>query len=259
MRRRPPSLPAAPSWLRDVPLAHRGLHGDGVPENSLAAFAAAAAAGVGVELDVQRSRDGIPVIAHDIDLARVGADQRLVADLTAAELAAVRLAGSDRGVPTLGEALAVLADVPVMIEIKNRTSAATLLEPAVATAVAGHPGPLCVASFNPRSLAWFTDNAPEVPRVQTAGPLHDAPIPGLLRWSLRTLRWLRRVRPCAVSYDIAGLSHPAVAAYRATGGCVVTWTVRTAAQLATARARADNVIFEVLPVTAVTRDGSQEV
>jgi glycerophosphoryl diester phosphodiesterase len=34
-----------PSWLVDVPLAHRGLHGDGVPENSLPAFAAAATAG----------------------------------------------------------------------------------------------------------------------------------------------------------------------------------------------------------------------
>lgn len=42
-----------PSWLRDVPLAHRGLHAPGgPPENTLAAFAAARAAGFGVELDL---------------------------------------------------------------------------------------------------------------------------------------------------------------------------------------------------------------
>jgi hypothetical protein len=49
-----------PSWLVDVPLAHRGLHGDGVPENSLPAFAAAAAAGYGGELDVARRGAGPP-------------------------------------------------------------------------------------------------------------------------------------------------------------------------------------------------------
>ena len=42
-----------PGWVTDVPLAHRGLWSDdGPPENSLAAFAAARDAGVGVELDV---------------------------------------------------------------------------------------------------------------------------------------------------------------------------------------------------------------
>jgi glycerophosphoryl diester phosphodiesterase len=37
--------------------AHRGLHGPGVPENSLAADAAVAR-GFGIECDVQRSHDG---------------------------------------------------------------------------------------------------------------------------------------------------------------------------------------------------------
>ena len=40
------------------PYAHRGLWGKGVPENSLAAFRAAAEAGFGIELDVQLSKDG---------------------------------------------------------------------------------------------------------------------------------------------------------------------------------------------------------
>ena len=45
--------------------AHRGLHGNGVPENSLAAFSAAADAGYGIELDVQLSRDGVVMVFHD--------------------------------------------------------------------------------------------------------------------------------------------------------------------------------------------------
>ena len=41
------------------PVAHRGLWSPGgAPENSLAAFQAACAAGYGIELDVQLSADG---------------------------------------------------------------------------------------------------------------------------------------------------------------------------------------------------------
>lgn len=51
--------------------AHRGLHGPGVPENSLPAFRRAARKGVGVELDVQLTRDGVPVVFHDKSLLRM--------------------------------------------------------------------------------------------------------------------------------------------------------------------------------------------
>lgn len=244
-------LPDPPQWLREVPLAHMGLHGPDVPENSLPAFAAAAAAGIGVELDVQRSRDRIPVVVHDVDIARVAGRPDAVADLTADELAAVRLGGGDHGVPRLAEVLEVVGDAPVMVEVKNRTPAATLLDPAIAALLADHRGPTCVASFNPRTLQWFRTHAPEVPRVLTAGPMAEAPIPGVLRWSLRTLRWLPLVRPCAVSYDLEGLDDPAVQAYRETGGAVVAWTVRTRDELAHARRLADNVIFEQLAVEDV--------
>jgi glycerophosphoryl diester phosphodiesterase len=249
--RRFPLLPAPPDWLRDVPFAHRGLHGDGAVENTMAAFEAAAAAGVGVELDVHRSGDGVPVVVHDPTVVVAGGRRRAVGELDAADLRALRLGGTDQGVPSLREALAALVDVPVMVEVKNLTTAAGLLEPAVAATLAEHPGPVCVASFNPRSLGWFRRHLPDVPRAQTAGPLAEVPMPAALRWSLRSLRWLRAVRPAAVSYELAGLHHPVVQAYRAGGGTVVTWTVRTPVDLTRARRLADNVVFEDLPTATV--------
>ena len=150
----------APSWLLDVPLAHRGLHGDGVPENSLPAFEAAADAGYGVELDVSLSRDGVPVLVHDLRLTRIADDDRRVDELTAAQLAAVRLQGSDEGVPTLPEALRLLTDVPVMVEIKQLRPVAGRIEKVVAPILDDHPGPCCVASFNPSSLRWFRRRRP---------------------------------------------------------------------------------------------------
>jgi glycerophosphoryl diester phosphodiesterase len=64
-----PDLPAA--FLR-APIAHRGLHDRtrGVIENSRAAVAAAAEAGYGIEIDVQRAGCGEAMVFHD---ARCGA------------------------------------------------------------------------------------------------------------------------------------------------------------------------------------------
>lgn len=235
---------AAPRWLRDVPLAHRGLHGEGRPENSLAAFEAARAAGVGVELDVWCAADGVAVVTHDAGLRRVTGDRRRVGAVTSGELTALRLVGSDQRLPTLAQAMDVLGDTPTMVEIKNPGVRPGATEPAVVRAMQGRPGPWCIASFNPRTVAWFARNAPEVVRVQTAGPLEDIPMPPPIRWSLRTLRWNGVSRPHAVSYDVRGVDHPAVQRLRREGTTILTWTVRTHADLARARDHADNMIFE---------------
>lgn len=244
-------LPDPPGWLREVPFAHRGLHGDGLAENTVGAFRAAAAAGVGVELDVHRSRDGVPVVIHDPLLERLTGRPDRVADVDAPTLAGLRVGGTDEGVPSLAMALRVLVDVPVMVEVKNVTAGVTLLEPSVAALLADHPGPACVASFNPWTLTWFRRQAPAVPRVQTAGGFDHPDLPDTVAWSLRTLRWLRPVRPCAVAYEVSWVHDPVVQSYRDAGGTVVTWTVTDADELARARRWADNLVFEGLPPAEV--------
>lgn len=227
-----------------MPLAHRGLHDASTPENSLAAFAAAREAGYGVELDVQLSRDGAPVVVHDPDLRRVAGVRRRVVQLTAAELAEVRLAGTDQHVPTLEAVLAALGDTPVMVEVKNVRLRSGPLEAAVAGVLAGHAGPACVAGFNPATLRWFRRRRPQVPRVLTAGPAAALRLPGPVGRRLARLADLDAVAPAAVSYQLAGLPAAAVTRWRAEGGTVVAWTVTHPDDLARAAEVADNVIFE---------------
>ena len=66
--------------------AHRGLHGRGVPENSLKAFELACEAGKGIELDVQLSRDGEVMVFHDYNLKRMTGRDSLLSDMDAEEL-----------------------------------------------------------------------------------------------------------------------------------------------------------------------------
>ena len=51
-------------WLLATPVAHRGLHDDIRPENSMPAFEAAIEKGYTIEIDVHLSSDGHIVVFH---------------------------------------------------------------------------------------------------------------------------------------------------------------------------------------------------
>jgi glycerophosphoryl diester phosphodiesterase len=103
-------------------IGHRGAR-DLWPENSLDGFRRTRALGIeGVEFDVHVTRDGELVVLHDATLERTTEGQGLVADRTAAELAATRLRdGGGAGIPTLDQVLDVFAgsDIELHIEIKT--------------------------------------------------------------------------------------------------------------------------------------------
>ena len=67
-------------WL----YAHRGLHDNATqaPENSMAAFRKAVDAGFGIELDIQLTKDKIPVVFHDFTLKRVCGGEGKICDYT---------------------------------------------------------------------------------------------------------------------------------------------------------------------------------
>ena len=129
--------------------AHRGLHGDGVPENSLAAFEAACVGGYGIELDVQLSKDGVVMVFHDYTLIRMTGLDKKLCDLDADELSALRLAQSDRTIPTFIDVLKLVnGRVPILVELKGESVDAALC-PKVAQILKDYGGDYCIESFNP--------------------------------------------------------------------------------------------------------------
>ena len=99
--------------------AHRGLHDNlsDAPENSMAAFKKAVDAGYGIELDVQLTKDKIPVIFHDFSLERVCGAPGQVRDYTFEELRRFRLFESDERIPSLEQFLSMVKGrVPLIVE-----------------------------------------------------------------------------------------------------------------------------------------------
>ena len=240
-----------PDFLR-LPIAHRGLHRPGVPENSMAAFRAAIAAGYGIECDLQRSADGTAMVFHDYDLTRLAGAEGLVAALSPAELAHHRLLGTDEAIPTLTEMLAEVAGrVPLLIEIKDTTpdSGAEVgdFPAAVAAILAGYRGPVAVMSFNPHVVAAFHKAAPQIAVGLVTCGYEAEEWPALdteTRAHLARIVDFDAVGACFISHDRADLDNPAVTALKARGIPVLCWTVKSPAQEQEARRVTDNITFE---------------
>ncbi len=246
------SLPAA---FLTVPLAHRALHdvADGRPENSRAAIRAAIAAGYGIEIDLQLSKDGCAMVFHDYQLDRLAEGSGPVRALTREALGSVPLKGGDgEGIPDLAEVLDLVAgQVPLLIELKDQQGEMGItdgvLERATVEALHGYTGPVALMSFNPNSVAALASLAPDIARGITTSAYDPAEWPELPKAVCDDLRGIPdfdRSGSSFISHEASDLARPRVQSLRSSGVPVLCWTIRSAAEESAARAFADNVTFE---------------
>ena len=108
-------------------IAHRGASGY-APENTMEAFLLAIEQGAdGIELDVQLSRDGIPVVIHDETIDRVTDRTGYVKDYTLQELKELTVLKdrfpqySQSKIPTLKEVLEAVKSSAIQVNIELKT------------------------------------------------------------------------------------------------------------------------------------------
>jgi glycerophosphoryl diester phosphodiesterase len=156
-------------------IAHRGASGQ-YPENTLAAFRAAADAGAPYfELDVHMTRDGVVVVSHDPVLSRTCGLDAATGDLTLAELKQAdagwgfvaevgRFPFRGRGieVPALAEVFAAFPEHRYIIEVKQ---SAPSLAPALLEVIerAGMRRRVLLASEEHAPIDELRALAPELP------------------------------------------------------------------------------------------------
>ena len=148
--------------------AHRGLPDNETeaPENSMAAFRKAVEAGYGIELDVQLTKDRIPVVFHDETLKRVCGVEGKVRDYTYEQLQQFTLCKSQEKIPLFADFLKMVdGKVPLIIEIKIHEKASVVCSIADEL-IREYKGVYCVESFDPRAVRWYKKNRPEVIRGQ---------------------------------------------------------------------------------------------
>lgn len=228
--------------------AHRGLHDltEHTPENSMKAFVRAVNAGYGIELDVQLTKDRIPVVFHDADLKRVCNAEGKVRDYTYEELCRFTLCDSSERIPTMEECLKMVAGkVPLIIEIKAYEKAKDVCVRADRL-LAEYTGTYCVESFDPRVLLWYRVHRPGIVRGQLSCAFYRnaagrSPVYFLLQHLLTDCIG----RPDFIAYDHhhkENLSRRI--ACNLFGALSVAWTIRSEKELAEAAGAFELFIFE---------------
>lgn len=232
----------APAWLTQWEYAHRGRHAPSVPENSQAAAAAAIAAGMGIECDIQMSRDHVPMVFHDWELDRLTGERGKVAARPSGDLCRIPLVETAQTLWRLEDLLHHVAGaVPLLIEVKSRPDFA-LPEACIAIAkvLASYNGAYAVMSFDPRMGEWFAKHAPETPR----GLVITDTLDHGFKSAWRAPHALERAQPDFLACDVRDLPNAFTGLWRETGRPLLTWTVRSPETRARGLAHADALIAE---------------
>lgn len=231
-------------WL----YAHRGLFDNSsqAPENSLPAFRKAVENGFGIELDVQLTKDKVPVVFHDFHLQRACAKEGKVEEYLYEELREFTLFSSKEHIPTLAEALAVIdGKVPIIVELKIEWSDYSLC-PIVDKQLCQYGGVYAIESFNPIGLLWYRINHKEIVRGQLADHFRKegtakGPFYFLLHYL--TLNFITKPDFIAYNHKYAKNLSRQICRYLY-GAAAAGWTIKSQEELEKARESFDWFIFD---------------
>lgn len=231
-------------WL----YAHRGLHDNtsDAPENSMEAFRRAVDAGYGIEMDIQLSKDKIPIVFHDFTLDRVCGVKGKVSDYTYDELRSFRLFDTAESIPAFKDVLEMVdGKVPLIVEFKIEFKDLSLCSIADRL-LARYKGLYCMESFNPLGVWWYRCHRRNVMR----GQLSDA------FWQEREYRGIQYLILQNLLLNFIG--RPDFIAFRSKyprtlsrriccgplGATGVAWTIKSQEELELAKRDYDIFIFE---------------
>lgn len=226
--------------------AHRGLHGDGVPENSLEAFDLACKEGYGIELDVQLSRDGVVMVFHDYSLKRMTSCEKLLCELDEKELQKLTLSETEQRIPTFERVLELVGGrVPLLVELKGEELNVSLCEE-VAKLLRGYKGEYCIESFNPLLIREMKKYLPDAFYGQLyTNVCRDKNKCSFVNMILCTMALNVISRPDFIAYNIKDRkSLPVKLTTKLFGATKFSWTARSQEEINTAHSFGESAIFE---------------
>lgn len=228
--------------------AHRGLHDNAseAPENSMRAFQRAVEAGYGIELDIQLTKDKVPVVFHDFTLQRVCGVEGKVRDYTYEELQQFPLCKSREHIPKFSEVLALVnGRVPLIVEFKIEWMDLSLC-PIADKLLREYQGPYCMESFHPLGVFWYRRHHKNILRGQLSTAfLRDGEYRGPVYFVMQNLLLNFLTKPDFIAYEY---KYPNMLSRkicrRLYGNLAAAWTIKSQEQLEAARKNFDFFIFD---------------
>ena len=232
-------------WILAKPIAHRGLHDDSVPENSRAAFEAAIEAGYPIEIDVQLTKDKVPVVYHDDHLLRLTGLKKRVTKAMYNVVRQLKIADSEEDVPTFREVLDLVdGRVPLLIEIK-RNKGSRGIERVVLEMLKDYKGEFAIQSFNPMALRKVRKIDPSIYCGLLSSKLSEMKMLRIKKAAVRNARLFFLAKPDFVSFEINSFPNDRVKRFREELKLpIIGWTIKTKEDIERALEFCDGIIFE---------------
>ena len=229
------------SWLFTRPVAHRGLWGDEIVENSLSAYQNAVDKGYPIEIDLYTSIDGVLFSFHDKSLTRMtGADGNIF-EKDAQFIKSLSLLNTAEKIPTFDEVLSLVdGKVPLLIELKDQPDKNYVDK--VIERLKKYNGEFAIQSFNPMFINKVKKLAPSFIRGILGTDDKDACESAFKRFIIRKMPLNCLVKPDFISYRQNGLP---LKKRKVKNKCVLAWTIIDQLEADNAiKNGADNIIFE---------------
>ena len=224
-------------WLYTRFIAHRGLWGKDIPENSLLSYEEAIKNNYAIEVDLYETKDKHIVCIHDSNLLRLTGVNNFVYELTLNELNALNILGTGEKIPTLSETLALCENkAPLLIELKNQPSKTFIKN--TLKILKNYKGEFAIQSFNPFYINKVKRLAPKFIRGVLASNTPDTK-KVLEKFIVKRMPFNFLCRPHFISYEHSGLPIK-----NKKGLPVIAWTVRSKNDYEKVKPFVDNIIFE---------------
>lgn len=144
-------------FLKSNLIAHRGLHNNNIPENTIRSFISAINKNYIIELDIHILKSGEIVVYHDYNLYRLTKINKVIETITLDELNKIKI-NNKYNIPTLDKTLKIInAKVPIIIEVKDLTNNIVFLDKLIKI-LDNYNGEFAIHSFNPFVIDYLYKN-----------------------------------------------------------------------------------------------------
>jgi glycerophosphoryl diester phosphodiesterase len=230
-------------WIIDGLFAHRGLHNDVYPENTLGAFKHAVEKNYDVECDIQLTSDEKIVVFHDKNLKRLCGVDKIVEECTYEELQKCRINKTNETIPLLSDMFNVLPqNTKLLIEFKP-TKRHEKIVSMFLEYMKGIPNIYAIHSFDPRIILDFKLQAPDVIRgiISENFSLKEYGLKGKIAGNLLLNR---KIKPDFINYGFKDLPRKQLDRLMKKGMIILSYTARSQSDLDFVRSKYHNAVFE---------------
>ena len=235
------------SWIKEMHIAHRGLHSKdkSIPENSIPAFKLAIDKNYGIEMDINVLKDGTVIVFHDYNLKRLVGKDISLGELNYDDIKDFKILETNEKIPTLKEVLDLVdGQVPLLIELKPLGDNMLLCKEFYKV-IKDYKGKFGIHSFSPNIVRWFKKNHPDIIRGQITEYFRDnSNMKKFSKYLMKSMFFNRFTKPDFVNYGIKDLPNKYCDKAYKKGLCIISYASRNQEEFDMVKKNYDNSVFE---------------